>query len=97
MYGFGGQLNDNRWHIVALLSFALSWFGYNRADAQISSSNPLEYVALAEGNELINAQIKAQIDYDIAGKNIADAQSMRNAIYLALDILKNRKNLATHE
>lgn len=30
--------------------------------------------------------------YDIAGKNIADAQSMRNAIYLALDILKNRKN-----
>lgn len=28
--------------------------------------------------------------YDIAGKNIADAQSMRNAIYLALDILKNR-------
>ncbi len=35
--------------------------------------------------------------YDIVGKNIADAQSMRNAIYLALDILKNRKNLATHE
>ena len=35
--------------------------------------------------------------YDIAGKNIADAQSMRNAIYLALDILKNRKNLATQE
>lgn len=30
--------------------------------------------------------------YDIAGKNIADAQSMRNAIYLALDILRNRKN-----
>ncbi len=29
--------------------------------------------------------------YDIAGKNIADAQSMRNAIYLAVDILRNRK------
>lgn len=29
--------------------------------------------------------------YDIAGKNIADAQSMRNAIYLAIDILKNRE------
>lgn len=28
--------------------------------------------------------------YDIAGKNIADAQSMRNAIYLAIDILRNR-------
>ena len=29
--------------------------------------------------------------YDIAGKNIADAQSMRNAIYLAVDILRNRR------
>ena len=29
--------------------------------------------------------------YDIAGKNVADAQSMRNAIYLAVDILRNRK------
>jgi len=28
--------------------------------------------------------------YDIAGKNIANGQSMRNAIYLAIDILKNR-------
>ena len=60
--GFGEQMNDNRWNIVALLAFALLWFGYNRADAQIASSNPLEYVALAEGHELINAQIKAQIE-----------------------------------
>lgn len=30
--------------------------------------------------------------YDIAGKNIAIAQSMRNAIYLAVDILRNRNN-----
>lgn len=29
--------------------------------------------------------------YDIAGKNIANAQSMRNAIYLAIDILRNRE------
>jgi 4-hydroxythreonine-4-phosphate dehydrogenase len=29
--------------------------------------------------------------YDIAGKNIADPQSMRNAIYLAVDILRNRQ------
>lgn len=29
--------------------------------------------------------------YDIVGKNIADPQSMRNAIYLAIDILKNRR------
>lgn len=30
--------------------------------------------------------------YDIAGKNAADCQSMRNAIYLAVDILRNRQN-----
>ncbi len=32
--------------------------------------------------------------YDIAGKNFADAQSMRNAIYWAIDILKNRNSFA---
>lgn len=29
--------------------------------------------------------------YDIAGKGVADAQSMRNAIYTAIDIVRNRK------
>ena len=62
MYGFGEQRNDNRWLMVALLAFALLWLGHSRAGAQIDSSNPLEYVALAEGNELINAQIKSQIE-----------------------------------
>ena len=62
MYGFGEQRNDNRWLKVALLAFALLWLGHSRAGAQIASSNPLEYVALAEGNELINAQIKSQIE-----------------------------------
>ena len=62
MYGFGEQRNDNRWLMVALLAFALFWLGHSRAGAQIASSNPLEYVALAEGNELINAQIKSQIE-----------------------------------
>lgn len=62
MYGFGEQRNDNRWLMVTLLVFALLWLGHSRAGAQIASSNPLEYVALAEGNELINAQIKSQIE-----------------------------------
>lgn len=30
--------------------------------------------------------------YDIAGKNMADANSMRQAIYTAIDILRNREN-----
>jgi 4-hydroxythreonine-4-phosphate dehydrogenase len=29
--------------------------------------------------------------YDIAGKNVADEQSLRSAIYLAIDILRNRR------
>ena len=61
-YGFGEQRNDNRWLMVALLAFALLWLGHSRVSAQIVSSNPLEHVALAEGNELINAQIKSQIE-----------------------------------
>ena len=32
--------------------------------------------------------------YDIAGKGIADAQSMRNAIYAAIDIVRNREEWA---
>mgnify|MGYP001010829924 CR=1 FL=1 len=31
------------------------------AEAQIAASNPLEWTALAEGNELINGQIEKQI------------------------------------
>ena len=53
---------DRRWLAVALIAFALLWMGFGKANAQIASSNPLEYVALAEGNELINGQIKTQID-----------------------------------
>ena len=29
--------------------------------------------------------------FDIAGKNLADAQSMRSAIYLAVDAFRQRK------
>jgi len=62
------SLNNDRWHFdhrwwaVAVMAFVLLWFGFSNAHAQIASSNPLEYVALAEGNELINGQIKTQID-----------------------------------
>ncbi len=62
MCGLSSIWNDNRWLMAALLAYALLWLGHGRANAQISSSNPLEYAALAEGNELINAQIKSQIE-----------------------------------
>jgi len=62
MYGLGDQHDNKKWLITALLAFALLWLGHGRANAQYVSSKPLEYVALAEGNELINAQISSQID-----------------------------------
>jgi 4-hydroxythreonine-4-phosphate dehydrogenase len=34
------------------------------------------------------------VAYDIAGKGVADAQSMRNAIYTAIDIVRNREEWA---
>lgn len=51
---------DKRKWLTVLLAAALSW-QFGNASAQIACSNPLEYVALAEGNELINAQISSQI------------------------------------
>ena len=62
MYSLNDLGNGNRWLMASLLAYALLWLGHGTANAQIASSNPLEYVALAEGNELINAQIKAQIE-----------------------------------
>ncbi|WP_298108411.1 hypothetical protein [uncultured Bacteroides sp.] len=43
--------------LAAVLTFLLPQL----AQAQIAASNPLEWVALAEGNELINGQIDKQI------------------------------------
>lgn len=57
-----GNDNDKRWLLIAFIAGTLLWFGLVRANAQIASSNPLEYVALAEGNELINSQVSSEID-----------------------------------
>lgn len=53
---------DKRWLIVSLLALLYMFALSTRMSAQIASSNPLEYAALAEGNELINGQIKSEID-----------------------------------
>ena len=62
MRGKGDLRNAHRMLTVAILASTLMCLGHNETYAQIASSNPLEYAALAEGNELINAQIKSQIE-----------------------------------
>ena len=57
--GLGCQ--GSRWTKIIATALSLFLFAGN-GKAQIASSNPLEYVALAEGNELINGQITSQIE-----------------------------------
>ena len=51
-----------KWLVVLVLALLASVIGALRASAQIVVANPLEWAALAEGNELINGEIKKQID-----------------------------------
>ena len=48
-------------HIIAVLVALLAGLLPQAAKAQIAASNPLEWMALAEGNEVINSQIEKQI------------------------------------
>ena len=51
-----------KWGIVFGLILLASLIASTRVNAQVVSANPLEWAALAEGNELINGQIKDQIE-----------------------------------
>ena len=53
---------NNRIHISILLFAIISAFTGIRANAQIVVVNPLEWAALIEGNELINAQMRSEIE-----------------------------------
>lgn len=56
---------------------------------KLLSSSGVNYTA---GLPIVRTSPAHGTAYDIAGQNKADGQAMRNAIYLAVDILKNRKN-----
>lgn len=55
------RLRITNQHIIAVLVALLAGLLPQAAKAQIAASNPLEWMALAEGNELINSQIEKQI------------------------------------
>ena len=55
------RLRITNQHIVAMLVAVLAGLLPQAAKAQIAASNPLEWMALAEGNEVINGKIEKQI------------------------------------
>ena len=55
------RLRITNQHIIAVLVALLASLLPQAAKAQIAASNPLEWMALAEGNEVINGQIEKQI------------------------------------
>lgn len=55
------KLRITNQHIIAMLVALLAGLLPQAAKAQIAASNPLEWMALAEGNEVINGQIEKQI------------------------------------
>lgn len=55
------RLRITNQHIIAVLVALLTGLLPQAAKAQIAASNPLEWMALAEGNEVINGQIEKQI------------------------------------
>lgn len=55
------KLRITNQHIIAVLVALLAGLLPQAAKAQIAASNPLEWMALAEGNEVINDQIEKQI------------------------------------
>lgn len=54
------RLRITNQHIIAVLVALLAGLLPQAAKAQIAASNPLEWMALAEGNEVINGQIEKQ-------------------------------------
>lgn len=51
-------------------------------------------VNLTAGLPIVRTSPDHGTAFDIAGKNIADETSMRQAIYMCLDVIRNRKNYA---
>ena len=49
-------------------------------------------VRFTTGLDLIRTAPAHGVNYAAAGKNITDEQSLRNAIYVAIDVWRNRQN-----
>lgn len=65
---------------------------YNQGMAPLKSIAQNEAVTLATGMPFVCTSTESTVGYDIAGKGCADESSLRSAIYLGIDVLRNRRN-----
>ena len=64
----------------------------DQATAPFKTLDLGEGVSYAGGQELVQTSPLTGVGFNIAGKGMADENSLRHAIYLAIDIFRNRAN-----
>jgi 4-hydroxythreonine-4-phosphate dehydrogenase len=82
--GFFGSSQLNQFDVVLAMYHDQGLTGFKA----LSFENGVNYTA---GLPIVRTSPDHGTAFDIAGQGIADAQSMRNAIYWSLDIYKNRR------
>ena len=65
---------------------------YNQGMAPLKSLARNEAVSLVTGMPFVCTTPEMEVGFDIAGQGIADESSLRQAIYLGIDVFRNRLN-----
>ena len=65
--------------------------GYDQGMALIDSLATSDCVCLMTGMPFVWTCPKTSVQFDIAGKGIADENPLRQAVYLAVDVVRNRR------
>ncbi|MBR2061193.1 MAG: 4-hydroxythreonine-4-phosphate dehydrogenase PdxA, partial [Tidjanibacter sp.] len=85
------------WHIVAVVALRRALpprCGCRHRQYRKAPAPPRQAVNYTAGLDLVRTSPDHGTGYDIAGADKADAQSMRNAIYMAVDVYRNRQRYA---
>ena len=65
---------------------------YNQGMAPLKSLAQNEAVSLVTGMPFVCTTPETEVGFDIAGRGVADESSLRQAIYLGIDVFRNRLN-----
>ena len=87
-----GTPDFSQWHGYAKYDAVLAMY-HDQGLTPFKTLSP-DGVNFTAGLSVVRTSPDHGTAYDIAGKGIADPQSMRNAIYAAIDIVRNREEWA---